>query len=201
MKAKICGLQTKEQVDTAVKNGADYLGFVFAESKRKISPDLVREITKDVPKTVKKVGVMVAPNYQEAEEIIQQAKLDMIQIHGMMATEHYSVPVIQAITVNSDEHIKMIQAVTTNYLLFDAPPQKFVGGNGQVFDWKKLDLDQLIDKKIIIAGGLTIENVQEAKERFSPYAVDVSSGVETNGVKDLKKIRAFLKKAKEEYDV
>ncbi|GGC91928.1 phosphoribosylanthranilate isomerase [Enterococcus wangshanyuanii] len=201
MKVKICGLKTKKQVDTAVKNGADYLGFVFAESKRKISPDEVREITKDVPETVKKVGVMVAPKYEEAERIIQQAKLDMLQIHGMVATDQYSVPIIQAISVDGDEQIKRIQAATTDYLLFDAPPQEFVGGNGQVFDWEKLALDQLTDKKIVIAGGLTIENVQEAKRMFSPYAVDVSSGVETDGIKDLKKISAFLKKAKEENNV
>jgi phosphoribosylanthranilate isomerase len=198
MKVKICGLTTKEQVDTAVKKGADYLGFVFAESKRAIRPEKVKKITKEVPKNVKKVGVFVAPSDQEIETAIREAGLDMIQLHGKLVTGSYSVPVIQAIPVGSCEQEKMMKETTAEYLLFDALPQKFVGGNGKLFDWQQLNISKLKNKKIFIAGGLTSENVQEARVTFSPYAVDVSSGVETNGIKDLAKISEFLKKAKEE---
>ncbi|MEI5994224.1 phosphoribosylanthranilate isomerase [Candidatus Enterococcus mansonii] len=197
MKVKICGLKTQEQVDTAVAFGADYLGFVFAESPRQVIPEKVREITRNVPENVKKVGVFVSPSRLAVETIIQQAGLDRIQIHDELPATHFSVPLIRALSVDET----MIETPTADYLLFDAPPKRFAGGNGEVFDWEKLDLSLLKDKKIIIAGGLTVANVQQAKKRFNPYAVDVSSGVETNGEKDLRKIKAFLEKAKEEFDV
>ncbi|WP_430602962.1 phosphoribosylanthranilate isomerase [Enterococcus sp. DIV0724b] len=198
MKVKICGLKTKEQVDVAVAYGADYLGFVFAKSKRQISPEKAKEITKNVPKEVKKVGVFVSPTQSDVEEIIQRAGLDMVQIHGASTTENFSVPLIRAIPVDGMEQEKRMEETAAEFLLFDAPPKQFVGGNGEVFDWQQLDTSAIKTKKIIIAGGLTPENVQQAKKRFDPYAVDVSSGVETNGVKDSTKIIAFLKKAKEE---
>lgn len=195
MKVKICGLKTKEQVDIAVTHGADYLGFVFAKSTRQITPEEVKEITKNVPKEVKKVGVFVSPIQSEVEATIQQAGLDLVQIHGDLTTENYTVPLIRAIPVNGMDQEKYIKETSAEFLLFDAPPKQFVGGNGEVFDWQQLDTSSIKNKKIIIAGGLTPENVQQAKQRFNPYAVDVSSGVETNGVKDPKKIIAFLKKA------
>ncbi|ALS02174.1 N-(5'-phosphoribosyl)anthranilate isomerase [Enterococcus silesiacus] len=194
MKVKICGLKTKEHVDLAVNFGADYLGFVFAESKRQITPEKAKEITRNVPKEVKKVGVFVSPSYAEVETVIQQANLDIVQIHGILMTEKLSVPVIRAIPVNKAIQETLRQEPETDFLLFDAPPQEFVGGNGQVFDWQQLDTSLIKNRKIIIAGGLTTENVLQAKRRFNPYAVDVSSGVETNGVKDPEKIIAFLKK-------
>lgn len=194
MKAKICGLKTKEHVDLAVTSGADYLGFVFAESKRRITPEKAKEITVNVPRKVKKIGVFVSPSYEEVETIIQQVNLDMVQIHGALMTEKLSVPVIRAIPVNHAVQAALSQEPETEFLLFDAPPQKFVGGNGEVFDWQQLDTSIIKNKKVFIAGGLTAENVLQAKKRFNPYAVDVSSGVETNGVKDPAKIVAFLKK-------
>lgn len=196
MKVKICGLKTKEAVDTAVEHGADFIGFVFAESKRKITPEVVREITKDVPSEVKKVGVFVSPSLEELEQIVGTAGLDMVQIHGRQLEGTPSVPLISAMSVGKGaEEIAEVQ-MTADYLLFDAPPKQYAGGNGEPFDWAQLDMKQLGDRKVFIAGGLTIENVQQAKAVFDPYAVDVSSGVETNGEKDLEKIKGFLKKAK-----
>ncbi|OJG73585.1 hypothetical protein RV12_GL000600 [Enterococcus quebecensis] len=184
-------------MDAAVFHGADYLGFVFAKSKRQLSPEKVKEMTRDVPKGVKKIGVFVSPSQSTVETIIQQADLDMVQIHGELQAASYSVPLIRALSVEDT----VVQPMSAEYVLFDAPPKQFAGGNGEVFDWEKLDLSQLEEKKIIIAGGLTAENVQQVKKILDPYAVDVSSGVETNGEKDLQKISAFLKKAKEELDV
>lgn len=195
MKVKICGLKTQEQVDTAVAYGASYLGFVFAESKRQITAKKTKEITKNVPEEVKKVGVFVSPSLSEVERIIQEAKLDIVQIHGTLPSERFSVPLIRAIPVDEATQENMIQETSAEFLLFDAPPKQFVGGNGEVFDWQQLDTSSIKNKKIIIAGGLTPENVQKAKRTFNPYAVDVSSGVETNGEKDLKKIIAFLRES------
>lgn len=201
MKVKICGLKTKEQVDVAVVNGVDFLGFVFAESKRQIKAADVKKITTEVPKKVQKVGVFVSPSSQQLEEAIQEAMLDMVQIHGEMPEQKISVPYIRALPVDNLWITTVENEKEADYLLFDAPPKKYIGGNGEVFDWEVFDPEKVKNKKLFIAGGLTIENVQEAKRRFQPYAVDVSSGVETNGEKDLEKIAAFIKKAKEEFYV
>ncbi|MBP2098501.1 phosphoribosylanthranilate isomerase [Enterococcus rivorum] len=201
MKVKICGLKTKEQVDVAVVHGVDFLGFVFAESKRQIKAADVKKITTEVPKKVQKVGVFVSPSSQQLEEAIQEAMLDMVQIHGEMPEQKISVPYIRALPVDNLWITTVENEKEADYLLFDAPPKKYIGGNGEVFDWEVFDPKKVKDKKLFIAGGLTIENVQEAKRRFQPYAVDVSSGVETNGEKDLEKIAAFIKKAKEEFYV
>lgn len=198
MKVKICGLKTQEQVEKAVENNADYLGFVFAESKRRVTPKQVAEITKNVPKNIKKVGVFVAPTLDNLEKIVQEAKLDMVQIHGEKSFEKCSVPIIRAVPVDNLWKTIVENDKKSDYFLFDAPPKKYIGGNGETFDWEKLEISQISDKKIFIAGGLTIENVQEAIQRLQPYGVDVSSGVETNGEKDLEKIADFIKKAKEE---
>lgn len=196
MKVKICGLKTKEAVDTAVEHGADFIGFVFAESKRKVTPEAVREITRDVPSGVKKVGVFVSPSLEELEQIVEIAGLDMVQIHGRQLEGMPSVPLISALSVGEGTEGLVEVQTTADYLLFDAPPKQYAGGNGETFDWAQLDMKQLKGKKVFIAGGLTIDNVQQAKAVFDPYAVDVSSGVETNGEKDFEKIKAFLKNAK-----
>ena len=201
MKVKICGLKTKEQVAVAVANGADFLGFVFAESKRQIKASDVKRITKEVPKTVQKVGVFVSPSIQQLEETIQEAALDMVQIHGKMPEQKISVPHIRALPVDNLWITTVENEKEADYLLVDAPPKKYIGGNGERFDWESFDPKKVKNKKVFIAGGLTIANVQEAKRRFQPYAVDVSSGVETNGEKDLQKIAAFIRKAKEEFYV
>lgn len=198
MKVKICGLKTKMAVDHAVANGADFLGFVFAPSKRQVMPEMVRDITIDVPNTVKKVGVFVSPTLEEVEAVIEEAGIDMVQIHGEQLKGKLSVPVISAIPVDGTDYRIVLKGVTSEYFLFDAPPQKFIGGNGLLFDWSQLDLSALSGKKIIIAGGLTPENVQDAVNYFKPYALDVSSGVETNGIKDFTKITKFIRNAKED---
>ncbi|MGC6769325.1 phosphoribosylanthranilate isomerase [Enterococcus sp. LJL51] len=198
MKVKICGLKTKGDVETAVRNGADYIGFVFAESRRRITPKHARRISKMIPKSVKKVGVFVSPTLDELEAIITAADLDLVQIHGERPANRFSVPHIRAVAVKDTLDLAVLANDPAEYLLFDAPPQKYVGGNGQTFDWEKLQLNDLSDKKVFIAGGLTVDNVQTARQLFNPYAVDISSGVETNGEKDCEKIAEFLKKAKEE---
>lgn len=201
MKVKICGLKTKEHVDTAVANGADFLGFVFAESHRQIRAGEVKAITKDVPETVKKVGVFVSPTIAEVEAVIREAKLGIVQIHGKLPEDKISVPFIRALPVDNLWITAVENENSADYLLLDAPPKKYAGGNGEPFNWEAFDREKVKRQKFFIAGGLTVENVQAARKLFNPYAVDVSSGVETNQEKDLKKIAAFIRKAKEELDV
>lgn len=190
-KVKICGLSTVEAVETAVLAGADYIGFVFAASKRQVSLEQAQELAKRVTGKSKIVGVFVSPSLEDLEQTIGQVSLDMVQIHGTFdetLMPLISVPVIRAFQLSDQEAQVSSQA---DYLLFDAP----VAGSGQTFDWGLLK-DQKIQQDFFIAGGLTVDNVRQARETFQPYAVDVSSGVETDGRKDIEKIKAFIEGAK-----
>ena len=190
-KVKICGLSTVEAVETAVLAGADYIGFVFAASKRQVSLEQAQELAKWVTGKTKIVGVFVSPSLEDLEQAIGQVPLDMVQIHGTFdeaLIPLISVPVIRAIQLSDQEAQVTSQA---DYLLFDAP----VAGSGQTFDWGLLK-DQKIQQDFFIAGGLTVDNVHQARETFQPYALDVSSGVETDGRKDIEKIKAFIEGAK-----
>ena len=190
-KVKICGLSTVEAVETAVQAGADYIGFVFAKSKRQVSLEQAHELAKLVTGKTKIVGVFVSPSLEELEQAIGQVPLDIVQIHGTfdeVLIPKISVPVIRAIQL-SDQEAKVTSPA--DFLLFDAP----VAGSGQTFDWDLLK-DQKIQQDFFIAGGLTVDNVRQAREIFQPYALDVSSGVETDGHKDIEKIKAFIEGAK-----
>ncbi len=190
-KVKICGLSTVEAVETAVLAGADYIGFVFAASKRQVSLEQAQELAKWVTGKTKIVGVFVSPSLEDLEQAISRVPLDMVQIHGTFdeaLIPLISVPVIRAIQLSDQEAQVTSQA---DYLLFDAP----VAGSGQTFDWDLLK-DQKIRQDFFIAGGLTVDNVRQARETFQPYALDVSSGVETDGHKDIEKIKAFIEGAK-----
>lgn len=190
-KVKICGLSTAEAVETAVLAGADYIGFLFAKSKRQVSLEQAHELARLVTGTTKIVGVFVSPSLEDLEQAIAQVPLDVVQIHGTFdeaLIQKISVPVIRAIQLSDGEAQLRSQA---DYLLFDAP----VAGSGQTFDWNLLK-DQKIQQNFFIAGGLTVDNVRQARETFQPYALDVSSGVETDGHKDIEKIKAFIEGAK-----
>lgn len=190
-KVKICGLTTKEAVEAAVNSGADYIGFVFAKSKRQVGIKQASHLAQFIPKTVQKVGVFVSPTLMELQEAIVKVPLDLVQIHGEFSDEDFEkldVPSIRAISVE-----KTLEEIETkaDFLLFDAP----LAGSGKTFDWELLK-DENIEKPYFLAGGLTVDNVKQAITFFRPYAVDVSSGVETDGKKDLLKIMRFIESVK-----
>ena len=190
-KVKICGLSTKEAVKIAVSAGADYIGFVFAPSKRQVTVEQAIELAKFIPSHIQKVGVFVSPSRAELLEAVDKVGLDLVQVHGQVADDLFEdLPCasIQAVQVDGDGHVPNSQA---DYLLFDAP----VAGSGQTFDWGRLDTTELA-QPFFIAGGLNEDNVEEAIQHFTPYAVDVSSGVETDGQKDHEKIRRFIERVK-----
>ncbi|MGT2637466.1 phosphoribosylanthranilate isomerase [Streptococcus ratti] len=190
-KVKICGLSTQEAVTAAVDSGADYIGFVFAPSKRQISLEKANKLAKDIPASVQTVGVFVSPSLEELEGAVKTVPLDLVQVHGDFDEElinQISVPIIRAVQVTKKEPILLSKA---RYLLFDAP----MAGSGETFDWQLLR-DKHIKQPFFIAGGLNADNVKECIHRFSPYAVDVSSGVETNGHKDSQKIIKFIESVK-----
>ncbi|WP_141527967.1 phosphoribosylanthranilate isomerase [Bacillus sp. AFS023182] len=201
MKVKICGITDVETAKVACEYGADAIGFVFAKSKREITPERAKQIIDELPVDVMKVGVFVNESVEVIREIANDCGLTHVQLHGDEGNHHVkrlNIPSIKAIGVRSSEDIEHSPDYEADFLLFDSPKEKFHGGNGKTFSWQLLDdMPDEIRKKCILAGGLHIENIKEAIEIVKPYMVDVSSGVETDGRKDLEKIKQFIRKAKE----
>ncbi|WP_194165576.1 phosphoribosylanthranilate isomerase [Oceanobacillus sp. CFH 90083] len=195
MLVKICGITSPEIAEAAVHAGADFLGFVFAKSKREISADQARKIIEALPEHVKSVGVFVNKGVKEIEEIVQEAGLDFIQLHGEESAEtvsSFTSPVIKSLPGTEGGLKKAAEYNAASYLLMDSPPLPHAhGGNGITFNWSILKGNNF-SNRLILAGGLTAENVAEAIQQVNPIGVDVSSGVETNGEKDPDKIKAFI---------
>ncbi|WP_042470654.1 phosphoribosylanthranilate isomerase [Bacillus ndiopicus] len=196
---KICGLKTVEHVETAVLAGADFVGFVFAPSKRRISVEEATQLAKHVPAHIKKVGVFVNEDATTIQAIAEAVPLDYIQYHGDETNDfiqQIGLPALKAFSVRNANDIKNAATFDVDYYLFDAPGTDFRGGSGHTFDWALLEKANISQEKVIVAGGLTIDNVANAIQLISPAAVDVSSGVEKNGIKDSALIQAFIRNAK-----
>lgn len=201
MKVKICGITDMETAKRTCEYGADALGFVFAESKRKITPGLAKEIIQELPANVLKIGVFVNESVEVIQKIAENCGLTHVQLHGdedNHQIRRLNIPSIKALGVTSETDMKNAQAYKTDYILFDSPKEKFHGGNGKKFSWELLaHMSKELREKTILAGGLNALNIEEAIRTVRPYMVDVSSGVETEGKKDVEKIKQFIKKAKE----
>ncbi|MDM5223905.1 phosphoribosylanthranilate isomerase [Peribacillus sp. NJ11] len=197
MLVKICGIKTLAAARTAVESGADFIGFIFAESSRKVEPDIVGEFGANLPGHVKKVGVFANQTEQEVIKSAEIAGLDYIQLHGNESASfarRMTLPVIKAFAIESEKDLENLHEYPADYLLVDLP--KGSSGKGLTLDWEMIRKADLPWGKVILAGGLTPENVGKAISAVSPFAVDVASGVETNGLKDDVKIKAFINEAK-----
>ncbi|WP_375088316.1 N-(5'-phosphoribosyl)anthranilate isomerase [Peribacillus sp. RS7] len=197
MLVKICGIKTLAAARTAVESGADFIGFIFAESNRKVEPDIVGEFGANLPGHVKKVGVFANQTEQEVIKSAEIAGLDYIQLHGNESASfarRMPLPVIKAFAIQSEKDLENLHEYPADYLLVDLP--KGSSGKGLTLDWEMIRKADLPWGKVILAGGLTPENVGKAISAVSPFAVDVASGVETNGLKDVVKIKAFINEAK-----
>ncbi|RDW21081.1 N-(5'-phosphoribosyl)anthranilate isomerase [Oceanobacillus arenosus] len=198
MLVKICGITTKEAGAVATQSGADFIGFVFAESKRKISPEAASEIVRSLPSSVEKVGVFVNETVDRMIEVAKIVGLDYIQLHGEEPADvAKALPykIIKAFSVTK-ENASSIESFPCDYYLLDSPKGEYHGGNGITFDWSMIDLLSIPTEKILLAGGLNADNITEAIRLAQPAGVDVSSGVETNGIKDNEKIKRFITLAK-----
>ncbi len=198
-KVKICGIQKLEDAKAAIEAGADALGFVFAKSSRQVTVEQARLITEKLPKSILKIGVFVNSSKQELEETAKIAGLDFVQLHGEESAEFcesLKVPYIKAFRVKEEADLLKVENYKGEYFLLDSGIGKYHGGNGTSFEWKLTKSIQNKRQSLILAGGLNEENVEEAINISSPYMVDVSSGVETNGEKDPNKIKRFILKVK-----
>ena len=197
VRVKICGITRIEDAMCAVEQGVDAIGLVFYEpSPRNVNINQAYEIANSVPAFVSVVGLFVNAEPGFIHEVISKVKIDLLQFHGDETPEQcasYNLPFMKAIRVKSDTNL--VQCAkdfsAAKALLLDAYHENAVGGTGQVFDWNLIP--KQLTKPIILAGGLNPENIRQAIERVSPYAVDVSGGVEASkGIKDAAKIAAFM---------
>ena len=196
-KVKFCGITNLQDAISAAELGADALGFVFyPKSPRFISPKNAKEIIKKLPPFISMVGLFVNQSKSEVEEVIKGCPLNLLQFHGdenESFCKQYNLPYIKAISMKSDvDLLKCVQEYNSaKALLLDTFSKVARGGSGEVFDWKMIPPNTL--KPIIVAGGLTPDNVQTLLEVISPYGVDVSSGIEINkGLKDYKLMKKFI---------
>ena len=196
-RVKICGITRIEDAMAAAQAGADAIGFVFdAKSPRHVHPDQALKITRALPPFITIVGLFVNAAPDTIEGVLSHVPVHLIQFHGNEKPEQcrrYHRSYIKAIHMKPDVDLREMAQLygDATGLLLDTYVPDAAGGSGQAFDWSRIPSD--IGKSVILAGGLTPENVGDAVRRVHPYAVDVSSGVEqSKGVKDANKISAFI---------
>jgi len=204
VRVKICGITSKQDAFVAVECGADALGFVFFEgSPRCVTPRDARAIIAELPPFVTTVGLFVNEKPERVSEIIQVCGLDTVQLHGDEGPEECLYPphrVIKALRVRDGDSLRAMASYDVSAFLLDSFVQGSYGGTGHAFNWD-LAAQASECQRIILAGGLTPDNIAEAVARVRPYAVDVSSGVEISpGRKDPDKVAAFIRNAKTRTD-
>jgi phosphoribosylanthranilate isomerase len=199
---KICGITRPEDAQRAALLGADAIGLVFyPPSPRAVTPDLARAIVADLPPFVCVVGLFVDMPVKDIQGILAEVCIDLLQFHGDELPEdcrRLGKPYIKAIRmrlgVDLAEYARRYEDCLG--LLLDAYDEGSAGGTGQTFDWSRVSGG--LKKPIILAGGLTPDNVASAIEQVRPYAVDVSSGVEAaKGIKDAAKMAAFIERVRQ----
>jgi phosphoribosylanthranilate isomerase len=196
-KVKICGLTGVADAVAAADAGADMIGLMFYEkSPRHISLALAAEISRAVSPFVLKVGVFVNPDEALVSRAIAECGLSVLQFHGDEPSEfctQFGLMSLKAIRVQNAESLSALQNFQTDAFLLDAYSKSGLGGTGEKFNWDLALAAQKFGKPIFLAGGLTPENVADAVKQVRPFAVDVSSGVESApGKKDAAKVRAFI---------
>ncbi len=198
VKTKICGVTSVEDAIAIANAGADAIGLVFyPPSPRYVSIELAREISLALPAFVNVVGLFVDADSETISRVLDKVAIDTVQFHGQEpehACSQFGKPYIKAFAVQPESDILQVveQYSSANALLLDTYVDNLPGGTGQIFDWKKVP--EKCEKPLILAGGLTPENVQSAIEQTNPYAVDVSGGVESSkGKKDIDKVKRFIR--------
>ena len=197
-KIKICGFTNADNAREASLVGVDAIGLVFYEkSPRNVDINSAREIVAALPPFVNRVGLFVNANPSFIDEVLCEVPLDTLQFHGdeeVIDCTQYQMPFIKSVRVSLDTNVTQIadDFSQASALLLDSYNSHAYGGTGEVFDWSLACVE--IKLPVILAGGLNSDNVAEAIKQVRPYAVDASSGVESEpGVKDVDKIRAFIR--------
>ncbi len=191
-KIKMCGLSRIEDIEIVNQIFPEYIGFVFAEkSRRFITFEKAAELKKHLHKNIMAVGIFVNENPKTIANLLDNEIIDIAQLHGKENNYYINnlrkltdKPIIKAFRIETTQDIIETEKSSADYILLDSEN----GGTGKTFNW---NLIQNLKRPYFIAGGLNTYNVKNAVERLNPYAVDVSSGIETNGIKDKNKMRDF----------
>ena len=197
-KIKLCGLSRVCDIEEANLLQPDYIGFVFAKkSRRCVSPEQAGELKKQLRPEIRAVGVFVNEAPEAVAALLNRGVIDLAQLHGSEDAEYIrrlrdltDSPLIQAFRIRSKEDLSRAEASAADEILLDAG-----AGTGTVFDWSLL---RNMERRYFLAGGLNPENVREAIRNLHPYGVDVSSGIETDALKDRTKMAAFVAAVREE---
>jgi len=203
VQVKICGNSNLEDAMKAIEFGADYLGFIFAEGKRKINTETAREIVEAVPNFGNFVGVFYNQPKQDVEAIAQEVGLKYLQFHGDETALycHYfqekGFNVIKTFRIKDSMSLKRIDEYNVSAFLFDTFSKDAKGGTGIPFDWNLIEDKPYVHEKLFLAGGLNVDNLRSAISKVSPFAVDVASGVEERvGKKNHALLKEFIEIAK-----
>ena len=205
VKIKICGMRRSEDIEMANRYKPDYIGFVFADSPRKVSYDQAKELSELLSDEIVPVGVFVNEHMKLIVDLFKDGIIEMAQLHGDEDEKYIrnlkdksieetgkQIPVINAIEIKdgadyNDELLKWRDSAS-DYFILDSGK-----GSGKTFDWSLIDKEsEFFKNSIFLAGGLNSENLALAIEEFNPFAVDLSSSVETDGFKDEKKIKEII---------
>lgn len=199
-KVKICGMTRMEDIQAANAACTDYVGFVFAKSRRQIDFDTALRLKAELRGEIQSVGVFVNETVEKIAALVQEKVIDAVQLHGYEDAAYIErlramarVPIIKAVRVQSPEQIQYYAKLPCDYLLFDTYVKGEWGGSGKSFDWSVIPK---LQKPYFLAGGLNPQNVTDAVTALHPYCVDVSSGVETDGSKDSGKMDEFVKRVR-----
>lgn len=194
-KIKICGLKRREDIEYVNKYQPDYIGFVFAGKKRKLTYDQVVDLKKYLTSSIQVVGVFVNEDISFVEKLVKEHVIDLVQLHGQedqkyiqALKEKIDVSIIKAIQIKNEDSFN--EHYDVDYYLYDHG----TGGTGESFDWSML---KEVDKPVFLAGGINLLNIDDALKK-NVYALDVSSGVETDGFKDEKKIKKIVRRVRNE---
>jgi len=194
VKIKICGIRRLEDISMVNKYRPDYIGFVFADSKRQVSHDLAAKLKSNLDSDIISVGVFVDANSEEIIELFNEGVIEIAQLHGDESEEYINalkektnneLKIIKAIEMSEDKDLLDYDNLDIDYLLLDSGK-----GSGKTFDWRLIRND--LKKEFFLAGGLNSTNIKEALEQFNPYAIDLSSSLETDGFKDENKIKEIM---------
>jgi phosphoribosylanthranilate isomerase len=200
VRVKICGIRRLEDALVAVEAGADAIGLNFwRPGRRYVAPETARAIARALPPFVARVGVFADEDPETIRDIAGLCALDALQLHGAESPEfcrQFDRPVIKSIKVRGPESLRDLHRYRVAAFLLDTHVPGEMGGTGRTFDWS-IAARAREAGSVILSGGLTPENVTEAIRAAGPYAVDVATGVETDGEKDPEKVRAFVARVQE----
>ncbi|WP_296790082.1 phosphoribosylanthranilate isomerase [uncultured Methanobrevibacter sp.] len=197
-KIKICGLRRLKDIEIVNRYKPDYIGFVFANSKRQVSHELAIQMKDNLDDNIISVGVFVDAELDEILTLFNKGIIEIAQLHGDESEDYINnlkektnneLKIINAVEMSQDTDLLMHDKSQADYLLLDSGK-----GSGKTFDWQLIRKD--LTKKFFLAGGIDSSNVRQAVEQFNPYAIDLSSSLEIDGYKDENKIKEIMEAIK-----